>query len=166
MNGDISEISRSRIVHVVRQFHPGVGGLENFVDQLARRQADAGHKVRVATLNHVFDHENGATLPPREERHGFEIVRFAFIGSRRYPVAPSVLKATRGADLVHVHGLDFFADYLAATAPWHRTPLVLSTHGGFFHTDFARNLKKVYLASVSRASLSQFGAVIACSTED
>jgi len=57
MNGDISEISRSRIVHVVRQFHPGVGGLENFVDQLARRQADAGHKVRVREIGLTGTHK-------------------------------------------------------------------------------------------------------------
>jgi hypothetical protein len=65
-----------------------------------------------------------------------------------------------------VHGVDFFADYLAATRALHRKPMVLTTHGGFFHTSFARSLKQIYLKTVTRASLSQYGAVIACSAED
>jgi alpha-1,3-mannosyltransferase len=44
--------------------------------------------------------------------------------------------------------------------------MVLTTHGGFFHTSFARTLKQIYLKTITRASLSQFGAVIACSAED
>jgi alpha-1,3-mannosyltransferase len=67
---------------------------------------------------------------------------------------------------VHVHGVDFFCDYLAATAPLHRKPMVLTTHGGFFHTSFARGLKTAYFKTVTRVSLSRYRAVIACSEED
>jgi alpha-1,3-mannosyltransferase len=72
----------------------------------------------------------------------------------------------RDADLVHVHGVDFFCDYLAATAPLHRKPMVLTTHGGFFHTSFARRLKTAYFKTVTRLSLGRYRAVIACSEED
>ena len=42
------------IVHVVRQFHPAVGGIESVVRELASAQVSAGHRVRVVTLNRVF----------------------------------------------------------------------------------------------------------------
>jgi alpha-1,3-mannosyltransferase len=155
-----------KIVHVVRQFHPGVGGMENFVEQLALHQRQAGLDVRVVTLNQVFDAPGGGKLPARDSHRGIPVIRLAWTGSRRYPVAPGVLKALRGADLVHVHGVDFFCDYLAATAPMHGKPMVLTTHGGFFHTSFARTLKSAYFNSVTRLSLSRYRAVIACSEED
>lgn len=162
----MAERTQLQVVHVVRQFHPGVGGLENFVEQLATRQAAAGHRVRVATLDRIFHDPGKRCLPARGEHHGVEIVRMPFKGSQRYPLAPQALAAVRDADLIHVHGVDFFADYLAATATAHRRPMVLSTHGGFFHTRFARLAKQLYFQTVSRATLSQFGAVIACSIAD
>lgn len=140
--------------------------MENFVEQLAIRQVAAGHDVRVATLDRIFDDQTHRNLPAREQYKGIDVFRTSFIGSPRYPIAPGVAKALQGADIVHVHGVDFFADFLAATRAVHRKAMVLTTHGGFFHTDFARALKELYLRTITRASLSQFGAVIACSTED
>ena len=46
------------IVHVVRQFHPGVGGLESVVHELASAQVGAGHRVRVVTLDRLFNVAN------------------------------------------------------------------------------------------------------------
>lgn len=155
-----------KILHVVRQFHPGIGGLEEFVAQLARRQSAAGLDVRVMTLNRVFNDPNAHVLPRTELRDGYRIERIPFRGSARYSFAPSVLRRIGDCDIIHVHAVDFFADYLAATVVIHRKPMVLTTHGGFFHTSFAQGLKRTYFATVTRASLSQFGAVIACSVED
>lgn len=154
------------IVHVVRQFHPGIGGLENYVEQLAIHQVDAGYRVAVVTLDRIFEDPSGRELPASDMHRGVEIRRVRWRGSRRYPLAPAVLNRLRDADLVHVHGVDFFCDYLAATAPLHRKPMVLTTHGGFFHTSFARGLKTAYFNTVTRLSLSRYRAVIACSEED
>ncbi|MET0374247.1 MAG: glycosyltransferase, partial [Rhizorhabdus sp.] len=158
--------SALRIVHVVRQFAPGVGGMEEFVHQLASRQVAAGHSVRVVTLDRIFGAEPGARLARVERIDGIEVARIPFIGSQRYPLAPGVLAHVRDGDVVHVHGVDFFADFLAATRLIHRKPMVLTTHGGFFHTGFANRLKKLYFATITRASLTQYGAVTACSAED
>jgi len=154
------------VVHIVRQFRPGIGGLENYVEQLARRQVAAGYKVTVATLDRVFSDPHRTRLPAAEVRDGVRIVRMPFIGSARYPIAPQVLRHIREADVVHVHAVDFFCDLLAATAWLHRKPLVLTTHGGFFHTAFLRRLKQVYFSLVTRASLAQYRAVIASSESD
>src|SRR5882724_9958202 len=148
-----------RIIHVVREFRPGVGGRENVVGDLARTQVSDGHAVRVVTLDRVFDSSSRRQLLPREMMDCIEVVRIPFVGSRRYPIAPSVLKHVRDADIVHVHGLDFFFDFLAWTAPLHRRKLVVSTHGAYFHTPYAATLKRVYFATMTRLSLSQYAGV-------
>jgi alpha-1,3-mannosyltransferase len=153
------------IVHVVRQFHPGVGGLENGVLDLASAQVRAGNRVRVVTLDRLFD-ANRHKLRAHEEFKGIEIVRIPYFGSFRYPVAPSVLGYIKDADLVHVHAIDFFFDYLALTRPFHRRRLVVSTHGGFFHTSWADALKRLWFSTVTRLSLKAYAAVIAVSPSD
>ncbi|MDP9086208.1 MAG: glycosyltransferase family 4 protein, partial [Pseudomonadota bacterium] len=158
-------LDRLDLVHVVRQFRPGVGGLETFVDQLSQAQHRDGHRVRVVTLDHVFDSDMGR-LPARETLDGIDVVRLPYVGSKRYPFALSVLGALGPAQIVHVHGIDFFADYLALSEPVHRRPMIISTHGGFFHTGFAQRLKRLYFWTITRAALSRFRLVVAVSDDD
>jgi alpha-1,3-mannosyltransferase len=154
-----------QITHVVRQFAPGVGGLETFVMCLAREQQRQGHQPLVVTLNRLFG-AAGTSLPAQEVIDGVEVRRVPFVGSNRYPIAPGVLRHVRDADLIHVHGVDFFADFLAHTGFVHRKPMVLSTHGGFFHTAFAKGLKDWYFRHITRRTIQGFGAVIASSHAD
>ena len=155
-----------RITHVVRQFHPAVGGMENVVENLASAQRAKGHQVRIVTLDRVFNAAKPHRLPAHEWFNGFEIVRVPYFGSKRYPIALSTFRHVRDADIVHVHGVDFFLDYLAWTAPFHRRKLVVSTHGGFFHTGFAAGLKRLYFQFVTRLSLSWYSGVAAVSEQD
>ena len=96
---------------------------------------------------------------------GIEIVRIPFFGSTRYPIALAVLKHIRDADIVHVHAIDFFFDFLAWTKPLHRRRLVVSTHGGFFHTAFAARLKRLYFSTVTRGSMVWYDGVAAVSLD-
>jgi alpha-1,3-mannosyltransferase len=155
-----------QIVHVVRQFYPAVGGFESVVYELAATQVAASHAVRVVTLDRLFKVDRPGKLAPREVVEGIEIVRIPFFGSPRYPLAFQVLRHIRDADIVHVHAIDFFFDYLAWTKPLHRKRLVVSTHGGFFHTSFAARLKRVYFAAVTRASMLCYDGVAAVSLTD
>ena len=155
-----------RIVHVVRQFAPGVGGMEDYVRQLALQQRAAGMVVRILTLDRIFDQQQPARLPVREWIDRLEVVRLPWWGSKRYPIARGVLPALGDADLVHVHGVDFFCDFLAATRGLHRKRLVLSTHGGFFHTPFAARAKRLFFHLVTRRSLRGFAAIIPSSISD
>jgi alpha-1,3-mannosyltransferase len=154
-----------RIVHVVRQFLPGIGGIENYVANLARQQAAVGHDVTVVTLDRVFSRPE-VRLVAAEAMDGFRIVRIPYRGSYKYPLAPAVLRHLRDCDLVHVHAIDFFCDFAALTAPLHHKPMVISTHGGFFHTGFARRLKQVWFHTVTRFSLRAYRAVLASSASD
>ncbi len=153
-----------RVVHVVRQFYPAQGGLETFVLNLAQRQVAGGDVVKVVTLDRIFD--SVARLPRSEWLGGLEIRRIPFVGSRRYPIALTVLMSLRNAEIIHVHGLDFFCDFLAATKVIHRKTLVLSTHGGFFHSAFASKAKALYFKTVTRLALTRYGYVAANSMAD
>jgi len=154
-----------RVLHVVRQFHPSIGGLESVVAGLAHEQRRNGVEAEVLTLNRLFS-DPATPLPDVDTVAGIPVRRISFRGSRRYPLASPVLKHLRDFDLVHVHGLDFFSDFLAITQPVHRRPLVLSTHGGFFHTSFARRLKNVYFHTVTRGALTRYHRIFACSASD
>ena len=155
-----------RIVHVVRQYTPSIGGLEAVVARLADEQRRRlGHEVRVVTLDRLFG-SNGARLPAHEVVDGIEVTRLAWRGSTRYPLCPQVLAHLGTADLVHVHAIDFFFDWLSATRLFHRKPLVASTHGGFFHTRYASTLKRLWFQTITRISALGYRRLIATSEND
>lgn len=153
------------IRHVVRQYHPAIGGLEDAVANLAGAlNRMPGVSSSVVTLDRRFG--DPAPLPAADTRDGVPIVRLPFRGSRRYPLAPRVLGALAGADIVHVHGIDFFFDYLGVTRPLHRRPLVASTHGGFFHTSFASRAKAVWFQTITRATALGYRRIFGSSEQD
>jgi len=157
--------SGKSVVHVVRQFSPNIGGLEDVVKNLALHQRDRFANVRVVTLDRLFT-DPGTRLPGHEAMDGIDIVRIPYRGSSRYPIAPSVLGEISNADLVHVHAIDFFYDYLAFTKPFHRKTLVATSHGGFFHTRKFARLKSVWFNTLTRCSTLQYSALVCCSDSD
>lgn len=155
-----------KVVHVVRQFHPSVGGMEEVVLNVARHhQATSTDEVEVVTLDRVFS-QPGLRLEPSAQHGGLPVRRLPWHGSSRYPLTPGVLKAIADADVVHVHGIDFFYDYLAMTAALHRKPMIVSTHGGFFHTAYASRLKRLWFNTLTRTSALAYKRVVATSEND
>ena len=155
---------KMKIIHIVRQFYPCIGGVENFVLNLARQQIESGHEVSVVTLNRNF--VDGTVLDDKEVVDGIKINRIPFMGSKKYPLAFSCLKYLKGVDIVHIHCVDFFIDCLAFAKIFHRKKIVLHTHGGFFHTKWMLTLKKIFFHIVTRLAFTQVDAVIACSRSD
>ena len=155
-----------KVAHVVRQYLPSIGGMEEVVRNLVQyQQRETRYKPRVVTLDRVF-REPDQRLPAQETLDGIPVQRLPYSGSERYPFCPKVLNALRDVDLIHVHGIDFSFDYLALTRQLHGKPLIASTHGGFFHTEFAQRLKKVYFGSVTRMSTKGYRRIIATSEND
>ena len=152
-----------KILHICRQYHPCLGGVERFVSDLATRLAARGHTVEVATLNRCW---RGKRLPDTETVHGIPVHRLPFVGGPLFFFAPGVLPLVADFDLVHVHNTDFFLDALALTRWAHRRPLVVSTHGGFFHTADHAALKRLYFALLTRRSLRVADVVIPNSAGD
>lgn len=154
------------VYHIVRQFTPSIGGMEDVVSNLASAQKDSDQYVpRIITLDRIF-REDGLQLPYIEVINGVEVIRLPYWGSEKYPICLAVLKEIKLADIVHVHGIDFFFDFLAITYPLHRKRLIASTHGGFFHTKFASRLKKIYFNSITRTTSKIYGKIIGTSTND
>lgn len=153
------------IVHVIRQFRPNLGGLEDVVSNLGRELLKRGFRVRVVTLNSLFT-DRSKMLPSMEWIDGIEVVRIPWSGSARYPLAPQVFRHLADADLIHVHAIDFFYDALSWGRRLHRKPMVVTTHGAFFHTTRYTMLKKIWFQTLTRLSARGYHKVIGCSVSD
>jgi len=155
-----------KVVHLVRQYHPSIGGMEDVVKNIARHQRlFRNQSARIVTLDRLFRNSQ-VRLAPTTVVDGIDVTRLPFFGSDRYPICPQVLAQVTDADVIHVHGIDFFFDYLAATKSIHRKKLVASTHGGFFHTNFMRSFKKAYFNTVTRLSAHAYDRIVASSDND
>ncbi|MFT4184166.1 MAG: glycosyltransferase family 4 protein [Rhizobium sp.] len=153
------------IVHVVRQFLPNRGGLEDVVANLCRQLIGRGYRVRVVTCDRLFS-DPTRTLAENETIDGIEIVRIPWSGSSRYPLAPKVFRHIADADLIHVHAVDFFFDALAWGKLFHGRPMVATTHGGFFHTPKYAAIKKVWFNTLTRLSALAYANLVCCSRSD
>lgn len=153
-----------RILHIVRQYSPAVGGLEGFVKSLVAEQRQQGLDVEVLTLNRVF--HTDTLLPDYEIIDGVPVTRIGFKGSYKYPLAFNVQKKIKGFDIVHVHAVDFFIDFLSFIRTSKKQKLIVSTHGGFFHTQYASKLKTIFFNTVTRFTLKRVDLVLACSNND
>ncbi|MFA6964384.1 glycosyltransferase family 4 protein [Bosea sp. (in: a-proteobacteria)] len=154
-----------RIVHVVRQFLPNRGGLEDVVANLCRAQLRMGFRPSVVTLDRLFS-DPGRLLEREELIDGIPVRRIPYRGSSRYPLAPSVFAHLSDADIVHVHAIDFFFDALALGWVLHRKPLVATTHGGFFHTRDFSGLKAIWMRGPTRLSSLAYRGIAGCSAND
>lgn len=157
-------MSARRVLLVSRVFWPNLGGIEKHVQWLGAHLVQRGHTVDVVTLNRSF--EDGSTYPPFDRIDGMRVFRVPFAGSTRYPIAPRVVRFVADYDVVHVHAIDFLVDWLVATRRWHGRPVVLSTHGGFFHTRFAQSAKKVWFHTMTRALFARVDALVYTSDQD
>lgn len=163
--GKVSRVRPVRIVHVVRQYAPMEGGFENYVRALCAHQRDQGLDPSVLTLSRIF-HQPDTILPAHEVIDGVPVRRIPFRGSRRL-FLPLFNPASLAAfDIVHMHAIDQMCDVVCASRPLFRRPVVLTTHGGFFHTSDLAAVKQVYFQTISRLTLRRAAAVIACSTND
>lgn len=154
-----------RILHVVRQFAPAVGGLESYVRSMVGRQQALGHECEVLTLNKVF-HGGQGTLPSEDVIDDIKVKRVGFVGFRRFflpLVNPSYFSKF---DIIHVHNTDVFYDYVAALSFFIKTPIFATTHGGFFHTTNFSLIKKLYFNTITRFSSARYHTLFAISGND
>ncbi|QLH39123.1 MAG: glycosyltransferase family 4 protein [Defluviicoccus sp.] len=154
-----------RIVHVVRQYDPMQGGIESYVKALCAQQRRQGLDPSVLTLNRIF-HKPQTRLPEREVIDGLVVQRIPFRGNRRLIVPFFNPMGLRDYDLVHMHAIDQLCDMVCASQFMFRRPIVVTTHGGFFHTPALAMIKRIYFQTISRLTLNRASAVIACSSSD
>jgi len=153
-----------KILQISRQFFPSTGGIENVMYGLSQALQHIGHSSDILTLCYIFN--AGETIESEACVDGLKVYRLPHIGGKRYPIAPAVLSFTSSYDILHIHAIDFFIDFLSITRPLHRKPIVVNTHGGIFHTQWLVSFKKFYFKTVTRFSLRKADAVVCVSEHD
>lgn len=152
------------MLHITTDFVPGTGGLERFVRDLAVLSRSAGIDTSVLCLNRIAG--DTQRLPPRDMIDGIPVRRLAFLDLKYYKPVLLPLGTLGHADILHVHGIGAPLDFVAATRWIHRKPIVVSTHGGIFHTSTLSGLKNAYFALVRRLVLPRADRVVACGEAD
>jgi alpha-1,3-mannosyltransferase len=153
-----------RILHITSSFWPAVGGLENYVMNLCRHLIDRGHCCDVLTIRRTTD--AGSLMNECDRYNDINIKRIHSHGTERCKIFPPLFKFTVGYDLLHIHDLTSFCGYFAAGKRLHKKLLVVSTHGGFFHTSKFHTLKNIYYKAVLPSIFRRIDKVIAVSNHD
>jgi len=153
-----------KVVHIVRQFYPSIGGLESHVESLALEQIKQGHRVYVVTLNYSFS--KNLKLNSEEKYKGIHIFRVKHLFGKKYPAFIGVKKVIKEIepDIIHIHAIDSFLEYSVFFLRKYKK--AISTHGGFFHTNSKSIFKKLFFSSITRNSLRYIDKVIAISKSD
>lgn len=154
-----------RVCHLVRQFDPGIGGLEAFVASLATHLRSFDCESSVITLDHVFTAPK-ITLMSEEIVGAVPVRRVPMLGNRRLfsPIIQSAM--LRDYDILHVHGIDGMFERVAREPRRPRQVRVATSHGGYFHTPWMAPLKRVYFASITKVAAQSYNCLIANSESD
>src|ERR1700678_239992 len=152
------------VVHICTDFWPSTGGIQQFVRDLATRSASAGFRVTVLCFNRAKG--CSGKLPAADLMEGVAIRRIPFIDLRYYKPAVIPLALLESHDLIHVHGIGAPLDYVALTKGVHKRPIIVSTHGGIFHTAALKGLKHFYFNTIVRGVMRRVDMVAACSSGD
>jgi alpha-1,3-mannosyltransferase len=145
-----------KILHVSPSFHPCVGGIERYVEELCENLVKMGHTSDVVCLNTCV--YSRGKLPEYQEYRGTKVFRIPYraIGKSRdkradkrgfYQISPKIFSFMGSYDIIHVHALGFLSDFTVFTKPLHRKPVIISPHGGFFHTKRLNLLKRLLFHS-------------------
>jgi alpha-1,3-mannosyltransferase len=148
-----------KVLSVTSTFLPQVGGLERVVLELALRLREHGVQTDVA---HVAPGLQGGT----EDIQTVRVTRVPMYGSRFVGWSPAMRSLARGYDLLHVHDPQVLA--ISSNVRWlcADIPAVLSTHGGFWHTEKFSFLKSVFERTLLRRAVGHYGRVLASSVAD
>jgi alpha-1,3-mannosyltransferase len=152
------------VLHVCTDFWPSTGGIQQFVLDLARRSASIDIQASVLCFNRVKGHPG--YLPKEGAVDGVAVRRMPFLDLKYYKPALIPWRFLRKFDLIHVHGTGAPLDLVVLTKGLHGRPVVLSTHGGIFHTAALSELKRLYFYGVQRWTMRHVDAVAACSRSD
>ena len=154
---------RPRVLHVVRQYRPSIGGMETYVEELAARQTQ-DFEVQILTLNRVFGTEK--VLPEREVLRGIEVIRVPFIGGKRAFIPNVSHSLLADADIIHIHGADQLMDTVSFMSRFTKAAVFMTTHGLFFHTEALKRVKQAYFRSITPQSLGRMTEIFSCSGND
>lgn len=132
--------------------------------ELAKRSDSIGIKASVLCFNRVKG--QAERLPDTDTIDGVSITRVPFIDLRFYKPTLLPLNLLRKQDLLHVHGVGAPLDYVVLTKWLHKKPIIVSTHGGIFHTNTLLTVKRIYFYGFESFIMKGVNAAVACSRSD
>jgi alpha-1,3-mannosyltransferase len=147
------------VLSITPTFFPTLGGLEQVVLELALRVREHGVQMDVA-------HVSTGLRRVCESVDGVTVFRIPLYGNRALGWAPALRKLARNYDLLHVHDPQLMALSANVRFTCGSLPAVLSTHGGFWHTDRGYALKRVYESTLLRGAAGHYRRVLASSVGD
>jgi alpha-1,3-mannosyltransferase len=148
-----------KILAITPTFYPSLGGLEQVVLELALRVGEHGVQMDVAHVAPGLDHVS-------ETVQGVTVHRLPLYGNRVLGWAPALRKLAQGYDLLHVHDPQLMAISANVRYNCGGKPAVLSTHGGFWHTNRGYILKRIYESTMVRGAAGHYQRVLASSVGD
>ena len=138
--------------------------MERFIRDLVLHSRTIDIDSSVLALNKIAGGDR--ILPPLETIDGISIRRVPFLDLKYYKPTTLPIELLKSADVLHVHGLGAPLDFVAATKSIHHRPIVLSTHGGIFHTAKLSLLKDWYFDVVKMFVLPRVDRIVACGQAD
>lgn len=145
---------------VTPAYLPQVGGLENVIQDLALALLKLGHQVAIAHLTTFQDEQTQETI------NGLPVYRLPLKGSRLVGWACGLKALASQYDLLHVHDPQLMSVTANVRIQCAELPAVLSTHGGFNHTNRFRLVKDIYRSLFLKTVLLHYRKVLASSTSD
>lgn len=149
-----------KILSITPAFAPQIGGIEMVVQELSTRLNALGHQVDVAHVHTA--HRSLHT----EQLGGLTVHRVPLLGHRLLGLAPALGPLAAGYDLIHVHDPQLMAITASVRLFAGSVPAVLSTHGGFHHTQQLSLFKCLFERFGLRRALSHYRSVLASSVAD
>jgi len=153
-------VDLKKILQITPVYLPSVGGIEDVVRSLAAGLIDRGWECDVADVRTSY-----SSL--RHDRVDLSnIYRVPLYGHRLIGVAPALRSLSTRYDLIHVHDPQLAALSINAYALSGRKPLVLSTHGGYFHTPRHSFFKTVHSRVTAPWVANAYDRILASSESD
>lgn len=148
-----------RVLSITPTFFPQLGGLEQVILELALRVRDHGVQMDVAHVAPGLAHTTDVV-------QGVTVFRVPLYGHRAIGWAPGLGSIARGYDLLHVHDPQLLAITANVRLSMGKMPAVLSTHGGFWHTNSGYLFKRIYERTMLRGMAGHYRRVLASSVGD
>jgi alpha-1,3-mannosyltransferase len=148
-----------KILSITPTFFPSLGGLERVVLELAIRVKEHGIQMDVA-------HVAPGLRRVDETVQGVNVHRLPLYGNRAVGWAPALRRLVQRYDLLHVHDPQLMAISGNVRFTCGGKPAVLSTHGGFWHTNRGYVLKRIYESTMIRRTAGHYDRVLASSMGD
>jgi alpha-1,3-mannosyltransferase len=149
-----------KILSITPTYFPEVGGIESVVRELAMRTGGPGIQVDVA---HVSAQHPAFSV---SQVDGLGVYRVPVTGNRLAGYARGFGRLAAGYDLLHVHDPQLMMLTGNVLLQARHIPAVLSTHGGFHHTQKHQAIKWLHEHLMMARLLGHYRRILASSESD